>query len=191
MDNSKQFFYPIAISAVDLRKYGCPHCGCATTNKTSSFKATTVWQCNECQEIWHVPGDGSLSSDIITNGYLPVIRDHPFGVTIKPRRIVYSKELDCRCYICNRTNNVNEMFQTISFFLYESDDVRRASNMLDHKLVANPRNGIGRTRVKIGACDKHLGHLRILYRILRLKKEIRLSYVNRSRIIRASLNLVE
>ena len=69
----------IAVSVVDLREFGCPHCGHRSGYNHISGNGTGVWQCGSqgCGMVCCYLAEGVTKSTISFGDFYPELQVHP------------------------------------------------------------------------------------------------------------------
>ena len=176
----------IAVSAVEISKFGCPHCGYRSGFTLMSGNGAAVWKCGgeECNRTSVILAEGITRSPIGVGGLYPELQPHPRrgipahgtpdrqpmggGEFFNSRGIGSEWKLSCFC--CGAQDKDPQkssgLLNNIAAFVQGKASGERVVKMFDTqgggaKLDYREREP-DRVQVKIGACNEHLPNLKKL-----------------------------
>lgn len=165
---------PLAVSAKETQKWGCPYCGYRSGHSPISDGSTSAFVCGECHKGFAILAKGVKKSTFGFGEFYPELSPHPRRGTRKHGTPDEKPEgggeffgsrgigLDTTpgCFVCGGKKNLHH---NIAAFVQG-----RAAGK---RVVAMFRKGAwldwrpyepDRVQVKIGACEKHLLNLELL-----------------------------
>jgi hypothetical protein len=173
----------IAISATEVKLWGCPHCGFQHFSTPMSGMGTTSCECGECGKAFLVLASGMTKSSMglghtDASGkeivHYPELSEHPRRGTPSHGRPDTrpggsGEFFGCRgigkdwtpgCFVCGGSE---DLYNNISGFVRHKDAGTRVVAMFQHgaKLDYREREPDW-IQVKIGSCEEHLANLRML-----------------------------
>lgn len=189
----------IAVSAVDVKKFGCPHCGFRSGHTTVMKGGTSVWICAECGQDCCILAPGVIKSEIGFKGdhhiSYPRIQNHPRegtpahgtpdkrpeagGEFFTSRGI--GKEFNLECFVCGAQPG---LMANIAAFVRCKAAGERVVELFKKGARLDYRDfEPDRVQVKVGACSKHEPCLETLHSLV-----VQDNVVSK-RLIRESKNL--
>lgn len=174
----------MAISAESFELYGCPHCGYRSGFSLVSYSGSTSCRCGECDGNFILLAEGVEKSAISVGNpatFLELTKHPREGIPAHGRpdtrpegggEFFQSRgiglDITPGCFVCG---GKEALYTNISGFVRTKEAGERVVKMF---------NGVGayldfrehepdRVQVKIGACDKHLGNLKLLEGIIKDK----------------------
>lgn len=173
---------PVAVSAEETKKHGCPYCGYRSGLSLILSGGTVVVACGECDGSFAVLAEGITRSKIGFGDYYPELQPHPRKGT--PAHGTPDKQPDgggeffwsrgigldsCICFVCGSRDRDGEgprMRNNIAAFVQCKASGERVVAMVEQGAWLDFRaHAPDRVQVKIGACDTHLPNLRQLNRL--------------------------
>jgi hypothetical protein len=171
----------IAVSAEDLEKWGCPHCGYRSGSSMMSGGGSATWNCGECQRTTVALAPGINRSTISFGGeerLCPELQPHPRAGTpahgqpdIRPDEggeFFHSRRIGLdhtpACFVCG--GDSPRMRSNIAAFVRTKEAGERIVGMFDQvrggARLDYRNHEPDRVQVKVGACDDHLKRLEFL-----------------------------
>jgi len=172
---------PIAVTAEETQKWGCPYCGYRSGSSMISYGGASIVDCGECERSFAVLAEGVTKSTIGFAGFHPELQEHPRKGTPshgKPDKRPEDGEFfssrgigldDCTCFVCgthDRDGLGHTMLNNISAFVQCKEAGERIVGMIQRGARLDYReHEPDYVQVKIGACDKHLPNLELLNKL--------------------------
>ncbi|MEX2209807.1 MAG: hypothetical protein WD603_00175 [Patescibacteria group bacterium] len=177
----------IVVSAQELEKWGCPHCGFQSGQSLASTGGGTCWICGECGRFSIVLAEGLTESPIEIdegiikvggNAHGPTLQEHPRkgipkhgtpderpdqdgGEHFRVRGI--GRDRTPGCFVCG---GEEELYHNIAAFVQCKASGERVVAMFETGVRLDYRDfEPNRVQVKVGACDTHRPNLDRLYEL--------------------------
>lgn len=174
----------IAVSAAEVRQWGCPRCGYRSGSHVLSVGRCATWRCGGCERTCITLADGITKSTIgigLNDGddfVFPELQDHPRrGTPSHGRSDVVPKKggehfrsrgigLDSglTCFVCGGSSS--GYLKNIAAFVNTKEAGERVVALFDAfnggARLDYREHSPDRVQVKVGACGKHGPHLKKL-----------------------------